>query len=58
MSEENNTNREPMVTIPLKEYNLLRDKSNNSMIIFERMAGIDSMIRDLNNRAHDLEQKR
>lgn len=48
---------EPMVTIPLKEYNELRDKIKIDAIILERLHFVESRLRDLDQIVTDLQRE-
>lgn len=47
--------RVPMVTIPLQEYDRLRDAADISRLLYDRMTELDNMIRETHRRMNDLE---
>lgn len=51
-------NREPMVTIPLREYNELRDRSNENLRLLERMNFIDNRIHSIDTILGDLDRRK
>lgn len=48
---------EPMVTIPLREYDRLRDEANESKYYLNQLKNIEQMLFDLQSRTFDLEEK-
>lgn len=51
------TNKEMMVTIPLRVYDELRDKANDREHLMERVIAMGNELRDLSNRVYNLEPK-
>ena len=51
-------NREPMVTISLREYNEYRDKANDIMRMYDRLGGLESRIREIDRTLIDLDQRK
>lgn len=49
---------EPMVTIPLGEYNRLRDEANMNRIVLDKIAMYESRMMILEQKIYDLEQQK
>ena len=49
-----NTNREPMVTIPLGEYNRLRDGADLQRLLIDRIMALEVRTMDMDRRINDL----
>lgn len=56
MQQNGGVMEEPMVTIPLHEYNLLRDEANKSNFLMYEIECIRGETHDLRNRVYDIEQ--
>ena len=51
-------NREPMVTIPLRDYNELRDRADIGKIMVDRLTNFEFRFSDLSIRVNNLEDRR
>jgi hypothetical protein len=47
-----------MVTIPLNEYNDLRDKANDIMRMYDRLHFLESRMREIDRMIEDLETRK